>query len=292
MLRPFAFLLIALSALHAHADTRVVASIYPLAMIATAVAKADTQVKLLIPTSASTHDYQLSGSDLKSLAEADVIMWAGPESEPYLAATLAQPRANQRVITLSKLPGVVWRDARLDSSPAAQAAAPGTGKFGRDPHLWLSTRNAALLARALAAHIGNPLAAEYFDAEMQRYRSRQAKRFAPVADMPLLVAHDAYGYLFDEIGLSRVSAVVIDPQVPPAPRRVAELADRVLQERIGCMIGEAGFEQQIGPRLFPDGHGNLVVIDPQLSGVSLTRSSYTLALTHLADTLYGCLVTR
>lgn len=282
--RLIACLLLACLTAPASAQTRVVASIYPLAMIATAVAKEDTDVKLLISSAATTHDYRLNAGDLKVLAEADVIVWSGPESEPYLAGAMAQVRGSQRVITLSKLPGVVWRDHRLDSAGA-------TG-FGRDTHLWLSTRNAALLARAIGAQLGNTLAAEFFDAEMQRYRSRQAKRFAPVAKMPLLVAHDAYGYLFDEFGLTNVSAVVVDPLIPPTPRRVAELVQRVEKERVGCMVGEPGFEQKLGPLFFPGGHGNLVVLDPQLVGTSITPSSYTLALTHLAETLYGCMVTR
>lgn len=284
MTRLVALLLLAALSLPVEAGTRVVASIYPLAMVSMAVARPDTDVKLLVPTSASTHDYQLTARDAETIASADIVVWAGPEAEPYLAALLKSPRSGQTVITLSKLPGVVLRDLRLDPAD--------TRKHGRDPHLWLSTRNAAVLARALGARLGNTLAAEHFDAEMQRYRSRQATRFAPVKDVPLLVAHDAYGYLLDEIGLVNVSAVVADPEVPASARRVAELAQRVGNEKIACMIGEPGFETGVALRLFENARGNLVVIDPMLSGITLARDSYTLALTHLADTLYGCLVTR
>lgn len=284
MTRLVALLLLAALSLPVEAGTRVVASIYPLAMVSMAVARPDTDVKLLVPTSASTHDYQLTARDAETIAGADIVVWAGPEAEPYLAALLKSPRDGQTVITLSKLPGVALRDLRLDPAD--------TRKHGRDPHLWLSTRNAAVLARALGARLGNTLAAEHFDAEMQRYRSRQATRFAPVKDVPLLVAHDAYGYLLDEIGLVNVSAVVADPEVPASARRVAELAQRVGNEKIACMIGEPGFETGVALRLFENTRGNLVVIDPMLSGITLARDSYTLALTHLADTLYGCLVTR
>ncbi len=284
MTRLVALLLLAALSLPVEAGTRVVASIQPLAMVSMAVARPDTEVKLLVPTSASTHDYQLTARDAETIASADIVVWSGPEAEPYLAALLKSPRAGQTVITLSKLPGVVLRDLRLDPAD--------TRKHGRDPHLWLSTRNAAVLARALGARLGNTLAAEHFDAEMQRYRSRQATRFAPVKDIPLLVAHDAYGYLLDEIGLVNVSAVVTDPEVPASARRVAELTQRVASEKIACMIGEPGFEQGVAVRLFANARGNLVVIDPMLSGITLARDSYTLALTHLADTLYGCLVTR
>ena len=179
MSRFAALVLLVCLSIPAVAGTRVVVSINPLAMVAMAVAKADTDVKAIVPAGASTHDYQLTPGDIEAINNADIVVWAGPEAEPYLAALLSG-RTDPRVITLSKLPGVTLRDLRLDPAD--------TKKYGRDPHLWLSTRNAALLARALGARLGNTLAAEHFDAEMQRYRNRQAKRFAPLAQMPLLVA--------------------------------------------------------------------------------------------------------
>lgn len=284
MSRLTVLLLLVVASFPAAAATKVVASLYPLAMVASAVAKPDTEVKHLVPGGASPHDYQLTPGDLEVLAGADIIVWAGPVAEPYLAAALERPREGQVIVTLSKLPGVVLRDYRLDPGDAK--------KRGQDPHLWLSTRNAALLARALGARLGNTPAAEFFEAEMQRWRNRQAKRFAPLADRPLLVAHDAYGYLFDEIGLKNASAVVADPSVAPSPKRVAALAQLVRADGIQCMVGEPGFEQAIAPRLFEGVAANRVVIDPLLPGITLARDSFTLALVHLADTLHGCLVTR
>lgn len=274
-------------AVPAQAGSRVVASIYPLAMIAAAVAPADTEIRHLVPSTASTHDFQLSPGDVEAIGAADIVLWNGAEAEPYLAALLDRPRAGQRVIDLSKLPGVVLRDHRLDAGDAK--------KRPRDPHLWLSTRNAALLASAVAGQLGTAPMAQNFAAEMQRYRNRQQKRFAALAQAPLLVAHDAYGYLLDEIGLTNVSALVLDPGVAPSARRLTDLAQRVRDESIVCMIGEPGFEQGVAPRLFEGAtqrRYNLVTVDPQLVGVTLSRDSYALSLIHLADTLYGCLVTR
>lgn len=264
---------------------RVLATVPPLAMVAMAVAQPDTEVKALLPAGVEPHDYRMAPSDLETVRKADIVVWLGAEAEPYLASVLAKPAEGQQVINLSKLPGVVLRDLRLDPND--------TKKHGRDPHMWLSTENAALVARALGARLGSTLAAEHFAAEMQRYRSRQQVRFAPLAQSPLLVAHDAYGYLLAEFGLQNVSAVVLDPHHGHASaRRVNELAQRVKREQIGCMIGEPGFAEGVGKRLFPEGHGNLVVIDPMLSGISPARDAYLIALIHLADTLYGCMVTR
>lgn len=271
------------------AGTKVVASVYPLAMVAAAVAAPDTEIRHLIPAGSSTHDYQLSPGDIEAINGADIVLWAGPEAEPYMTAALAQPRASQRVIAMSMLPGATLRNHRLD--------AGDTRNRGVDPHLWLSTRNATLLASAVALQLGTSPLAQNFANEMQRYRNRQEKRFAGLVKTPLLVSHDAYGYLLDEIGLTNVSAVSVEPGIAPSARRFTDLAQRVQGEKIGCMIGEPGFEKGIAPRLFETTRAagekaNLVVIDPQLSGITLSRDSYALSLIHLADTLYNCFVTR
>lgn len=284
MPRALVLVLLSLATLPSFAGVKLVASAYPLAMIASAVAPADAEVKHIVPTAVPAGFYRPTPDDLRQLAAADVVVWAGPESEPYLADALATPAPGQRVITLSKLPGVVVRDRHRD---------PGESRgYGRDPNLWLSTRNAAVLAVALGAYLGNPLAAEHFDAEMKRFRSRQSKRFAPVANVPLYSTHDGFGYLFDEIGLANVTAVLAGPGDTASATRVADLAARARQDRVVCMIGDAGFESTLGTMIFPDGHANLVTVDPQLGGLNLSRSSYTLSMTYLAETLYNCLVTR
>lgn len=285
MPRVLALVLLAVLSVSAPAATRVLASNNPLAMVAAAVALPDTEVQTLLPQGVSIHDFSLSLPDEQAVRAADVVVWTGPEAEPWLAAVLATPREGQQVITLSKLPGVVLRDYRLD-------AADGK-KRPTSPYLWLSTRNAALLARALGARLGNTRGADHFAAEVQRFRNRQLARFAPIAALPAIAANDAYGYLFDEIGLTNVSAVVAaTPKAIPTERRMRDLQARVTAERITCLIGEPGFETGAAPSLFPDGHVSLVVLDPMLPGIPLSRDAYTQALVQFADTLYGCLVTR
>lgn len=267
------------------AKTTVLASIQPLGMILAAVASPDTELKVLIPGTSSTHDYQLRPSDAEAIAAADVVVWAGPESEPYLAPLLASPREGQQVIALSKLPGVVWREQRLD--PAEKKS------HGPDPHLWMSTRNAALLAASVAPLLGTEKLAEQFAGELQRYRERQSLRFNRLSAATIYVAHDAYGYLFDEIGITNMSALLITPGVPASARRVTEMAQRAQKQGVRCMIGEPGFDQDgVSSRLFEGGRGRLVVIDPMFAGLAASRDSYILALIHYADTIYGCMVTR
>lgn len=284
MIRIACIVLLSMLSLPGVAATRVVASTHPLAMIASAAVLPDTDLQVLMTPALSSPEFRLSGRELKLLEEAELVVWTGPEAEPWLAGALAEPREGRQLVTLSKLPGVVRRDYRLDANDA--------GAHGANPHLWLSTQNAALLARAVGARLGNTLAAEHFANEMQRFRNRQLARFQPVATLGLLAADDVFGYLFAEIGVVNVAALSAAASVAPEPRRVAELAERARREDIACVVGPPGFEQGPAAQLLPAGHGHLVTLDPMLVGIPPARDSYTLALIQLADTLFGCIVTR
>lgn len=266
------------------AAVRVVASTTPLAMIASAATPGDTDLQVLMTPALASPEFRLGERELKLLEEAELVVWAGPEAEPWLADALASPREGRQLVTLSKLPGVTWRDYRLDAQDA--------GKHGANPHLWLSTHNAAVLARAVGARLGNTLAAEHFAAEMQRFRNRQQARFQPVAALGVIAADDAFGYLFAEMGVINVAALTAVAGAKVSSQRVEDLAERARREDIACVVGAPGFEQGPASQLLPGGHGHLVMLDPMLGGIPLARDSYTLALIQLADTLYGCIVTR
>lgn len=266
------------------AATRVVVSTNPLAMIAMAVATPDTELQVLMPLSAAAGEFRLSDREQQLLDTADVVVWTGPEAEPWLAPALAKPRDGRTLVTLSRLPGAVQQPYRLDPADTRQRAV--------NPHLWLSTQNAALLARALGARLGNPLAAEHFAGEMARFRSRQQARFTPVTALPLVAADDRWGYLFAEMGISQVLALAAAPGEDVPARRQKELAQRVAREDIACVVGAPGFETGPAAGLFEGGHGHFVTLDPMLPGITPDRDAFIVALVQLADMVYGCLVTR
>lgn len=263
----------------------VVASNHPLALLVAAAAGPDTDLQILMTPLFASPGFQPGERELKLLADADLVVWNGPEAEPWLAPALEAPRAGLAVINFSALPGLIWRDYRLDPSDES-------GQGGPNRHLWLSTRNAALLVEAVAGQLGTTGAAEHFSAEMARYRSRQARRFDRLVSRRLLSADDAFGYWLAEIGIANVRALTGPPGAMVPDARLSELQNQVAREGPGCVIGPPGLEQGPANALLPGGHGHLVALDPFLAGVGPGRDGYIHALIQLADTLYGCLATR
>lgn len=81
-------------ALAAKSETvKVLASIQPLGLIAHEIGAGVTEVDVLVPAGASPHDFALRPSDRKRIADADLLLWVGSTTEPYLdrvASTVSQ----------------------------------------------------------------------------------------------------------------------------------------------------------------------------------------------------------
>ncbi len=149
------------------APPRVVASIAPLGMIAAAVMGDVAAPAVLLPPAQSPHHGALKPSQARALAEADVVVWVGPNMEMGVGKALAARPADwlrDRTFTVSELPGVALLPGRRlneigdghghdhdHDHKSGHDHKPGEAHDhhgGEDPHLWLSPDNAAAAALA------------------------------------------------------------------------------------------------------------------------------------------------
>ena len=92
-----------LASTQAQADT-VMASVKPLTLITSELLANVAQVDTLLPDGASPHDFALRPSDRKRLNNTELLIWVGPEIEPYLA----------KVIEASKVEHMTMLDEHAD----------------------------------------------------------------------------------------------------------------------------------------------------------------------------------
>ncbi|QIW15254.1 zinc ABC transporter substrate-binding protein [Pasteurellaceae bacterium RH1A] len=105
MLRKTALALTVLSATSlANAD--VLTSIKPLGFIASAITDGVTQTQVLLPASASPHDYALKPSDVSKINQADLVIWVGEDMEAFLEKSLEGKLPKEKVLTLQEVPAL------------------------------------------------------------------------------------------------------------------------------------------------------------------------------------------
>lgn len=288
MFRLFCFALLLLPALPACA-VEVLASIRPLALIATAVTGDKVSVQQLVPNGSSAHDYQLRPSDRLMLSRADILLWTGPAHEHFMVRTVAASRA--RVLTVQKLPGLhVLPQRRLDGG----AVIPGSV----DAHLWLDIDNAVLIARTLADVLAqrDPKQAAFyrrnaaeFANRIALFRARHAPRFQGLPSRSFIAYHDAYQYLEPVLGLNYRGSLVAGSESKPSAKHFLLLSQKIRQENISCLLGEPGFDEALARNVFNGQPSRLFAVDELFAAVPSDGHGYEAGLGLIADGAYRCL---
>ncbi len=100
------------------ASLHIVTTIKPLAWVAQGVSDDSVRVTSLMDQGANPHHFTLRPSQLKALQTADLIIWLGPQAEPYLAKRLSHPSFQGKVIDVMQLEGIKTLPYRDSFAPS------------------------------------------------------------------------------------------------------------------------------------------------------------------------------
>nr|WP_237457510.1 zinc ABC transporter substrate-binding protein [Pseudomaricurvus sp. HS19] len=281
------FLLLGLAGTAVAEPLRLVASVRPLALLAQSVAGDGVEIVTLMEPGVTPHDFAFRVSHRRALAQADLVLWVGPELEPYLQA----PLASKRQLSLQA----------LESRP--QAEDHGTGRAGgeaghhdhshgdedHDPHLWLSRTLAVAMLSGLAetlAELDPPQASNYRQRAQQQIASLQqlALQAGSQPARPYAMAHAALGALVEEFRLPAPLLLSASPEIAPGARRLWQLQQQL--QPGDCLLvewpGPRAWQQQLAAA-----HGyRQPVID--LMGYDEEVSDYYELLSRLLGQVQDC----
>lgn len=145
---------------------------------------------------------------------------------------------------------------------------------GLDPHAWMNTNNAKAWIDTIAAELAenDPAHADAFMANASAARDRIAALedelrtiLAPAQGQPIVVFHDAYGYLADQFGLTIAGTIALGDAAAPSAQRIAELRATLADGGAVCIFPEVnhssrhvdvvieGTDVRLGAMLDPEG---------------------------------------
>ncbi len=169
---------------------------------------------------------------------------------------------------------------------------------GLDPHAWMHTGNAKRWLEVIAAELAghDPENAEVFRANAAAAQESIAALEAeiteilqPVGTAPLVVFHDAYGYLEHQFGLNIAGTIALGDAAAPGAQRLSELRSQLRAGGVVCIFPEVnhssryvdvvveGTGVRVGAELDPAG----VLLDP---GAEL----YPALMRDLANAIADC----
>ena len=263
----------------AMAQPEVVASIKPLQLIAMAVTEGVSEPALVMDESQDPHHPSLRPSQRRAMDRADIFLWTGPQLETGLENVTAILSAD--VLTAIQVEGLVlypWGDSI-------------------DPHVWLDSRNAVLIAEELVNRLTAIDAANagIYAANLASFRDDMQALVPFIADVldaeefpPFAAYHDGYQYFEKQFGLSHVTSFISNEEVQPGIRQVLAIKKQLEDNAVNCIV--------VGPSqntVFLDnqvGRPNMryVMIDVLASQTPLVANGYRQFMGELAEKLAGC----
>ena len=242
---------------------RVVTTTTVLADLVAQVGGSRVHVDSLVPKGGEVHTFDPTPSDVRRVAEADVVFLNGLGLDDWLAGLVADAGSTAPVVELGEdLPGATY---------LAGGLAGSDGHAGEDvnPHLWLDASYAAKYAErigeALAA-ADAPGAEAYrdgaaayagiltdLDAEL-----RAKMDTIPRSDRTVISFHDAFPYFAAAYGLTIDGTIVDAPGQDPSAAQIAELVRVVREKGIHAIFAEAQFSEDLA-RTIADETGATVV---------------------------------
>ncbi|MDZ4394977.1 zinc ABC transporter substrate-binding protein [Cypionkella sp.] len=272
---------------------------------------------LLLEKGADEHDFQLRPSQMQSIADADTVIWIGPELTPWL----------DRAMTDSKAVSLALLDAKgtqTQAYPAGQAeeeehhdhdeadhaehvdhaghadeAEHAHSHDGTDPHAWMNPANAATWVDLIAADLStlDPENAATYAANAANAKTRIATmdaeitaQLAAIKDKPFVTFHAAYGYFAAHYGLGHHGSLALGDATTPGAAKLTQLQAELKSGAYTCAFPEVQHDPAMLTQLMQGTATKLgQPLDPVGSSLDFGPNAYDNLMRSIANSLSACL---
>ncbi|MBV7414129.1 zinc ABC transporter substrate-binding protein ZnuA [Aeromonas sp. sif2433] len=282
----------------------VLTTIKPLGFIAAAITDGVSEPKVLLPTGASPHDFALRPSDIRSINEAGLVVWVGPELEGFMAKPLAK---HPHVLTLTRVEGMPLFDYSKQAGHEEPADEEHEGHDhdgheghhheGVDPHIWLGPTQALVIARAMSETLSarDPGNAERYRANLLAFQAKVdakdkviAGQMKAVNQKGYFVFHEAYGYWERHYGMSSKGHFTVSPERRPGAKTLVEIRKALEEKQASCIYAEPQFSPAVIESVARNTGAKVLLLDEVGEQVPLGPDGYPQFMQQLADAFAQC----
>lgn len=299
-------LVVALCSPSVLAQASVVTSIKPLQMIAGAITDGVSEPQVLIPSDQSYHHFTLRPSMLRTLRQADLFVWIGPELESYLSDAVLQADAYGRQMQVLALPDLQVHHAGFDGEDSRAVLIPDEGLHAGhkhkqadtiDPHVWLNTGNALLIAQAITTALRelDPANAGAYEANLTVFNQRlttleqgiDAQALLP-ADSQYAVYHNTFQYFERQFGLQHELVFVASEELQPGVRHMMTVRRAVENTPLTCLLEDVTTQAATVDTLLGDKDLRRIRVDTVGQSLGSGPTAYIQLIDNVADAFRQC----
>lgn len=241
----------------------VVAAVYPLAFIAEEIAGDEIEITTLTPAGGEPHDLELTPSQARSIAEAELVLYVGGGFQPAVEDAVEQTDQGLDVLDL-----VTTITAEGHTEETEEEAHEHEGA---DPHAWLDPTQAALIADSVLERLieiapeHEATFEERHDALVEAFTELDSEFTDGLEDCrerTIVVSHEAFGYLTQRYGLEQMGISGINPEQEPSPQRLADVTRFVADNGIETIFLERAVSAEVGATVAEETGARVAYLDP------------------------------
>lgn len=264
--------------LPALAAPEVVADIAPVHSLVARVMQGAGEPHLLMPATASPHDYALRPSEAARLSGAEIVFVIGPMLTPWLERPLAALSRKAYVVELAEVPGLPLPPPRPEEAEAdadAHAEAHAHDKTDEhahdhdhdhdhgavDPHFWLNPAVAQVWLPVIADVLAerDPARADLYRGnaeaavlELSALETSVAARMRPLATRGYLVQHDGFRHFEARFRMRNLGAIQLSDAAPPSAARIEAMRRLAATGEAVCLFAEPQLPRSLADRIAED----------------------------------------
>ena len=281
---------------------KIVTSIYPeydWVMNILGEKKDNAKVTMLLDSGSDLHSYQPTPKDIKNIANCDLLVFVGGESDEWVDDALKQAvNKNMKTINLLETLG---DGAKEEDEEGAEEDEHDheESEVEYDEHVWLSLKNAKLFVKTIGDTLGqiDSENASYYKSNADTYIASlnalderyQAAVDAKVKDTLLFADRYPFRYLLDDYGLEHVAAFSgCSAENTVGPNTLRMLVDKVNELNLSVIYKIDGSDGKIAESVKEStGKTDLKILtmDSLQSGASTQFSSTNNYLTRMEANL-------
>jgi zinc/manganese transport system substrate-binding protein len=237
------------------------------------------------------HFVEPKPSFILKLHDADLLIVAGLELEiGYLPPLLDQAR-NEKV----RPNGKGYLDAStgceiLERPTTAVTRAMGDVHPYGNPHYWLDPSNGKVIARAIAAKLGeiDPAGRELyaknlaaFEAGLTEAEARWARRLGAYAGTKVVTYHASWPNFAKYFKLDVVGYLEPKPGIPPTPQHKLEIINLMIDKKVPIILMEVYFDRKDPDFVASKTGAKVVVLPPSVGGEPEAKDYISLFATNV-----------
>jgi zinc transport system substrate-binding protein len=222
---------------------RYLASFYPLAWATERVtSESSADVVNLTPPGVEPHDIELSPSDVKTIDDAELVIYLGDGFQPALE----------------------------DAVESRQGRSLDLLQEGEDPHIWLDPIRFARAVEQIARAVGGAGSGSRVIQTLKELDLRYRRGLADCDRRTIVTTHAAFGQLAARYGLTQIALAGRSPESEPSPRDLERLIEEVRRSQATTVFVEPLVSSRVAETVARESGARVATLDP-IEGLSQDR---------------------